>query len=72
MLFRVIGPAGSGKTELMYTRLEECYASGKECIWICPEQQTLQYEREILARLGDGCNLSVEILGILTKLEHIT
>ena len=71
MLFRVIGPAGSGKTELMYTRLEECYASGKECIWICPEQQTLQYEREILARLGDGCNLSVEILNFERLPERI-
>lgn len=71
MLFRVIGPAGSGKTQLMYTRLEECYASGKECIWICPEQQTLQYEREILARLGDGCNLSVEILNFERLPERI-
>lgn len=71
MLFRVIGPAGSGKTELMYTRLEECYASGGECIWLCPEQQTLQYEREILARLGDGCNLSVEILNFERLPERI-
>ncbi len=71
MLFRVIGPAGSGKTELLYSHLEACYASGAQCIWICPEQQTLQYEREILARLGDGCNLSVEILNFERLPERI-
>ncbi len=71
MLFRVIGPAGSGKTTRLYNQLETAYLSGEQCVWICPEQQTLQYEREILARLGDGCNLSVEILNFERLPERI-
>lgn len=71
MLFRVIGPAGSGKTSRLYNQLEQAFQAGETCIWICPEQQTLQYEREILARLGDGCNLSVEILNFERLPERI-
>lgn len=71
MLIRVIGPAGSGKTSRLYNQLEQAFLSGEECVWICPEQQTLQYEREILARLGDGCNLSVEILNFERLPERI-
>lgn len=71
MLYRVIGPAGSGKTERMYTELASAYRAGKSCVWIAPEQQSVQYEREILARLGDGCNLSVEILNFERLPERI-
>lgn len=71
MLYKVIGPAGSGKTEYLYAKLEEAYRAGRPCIWIAPEQQSVQAEREILERLGDGCNLSVEILNFERLPERI-
>ncbi len=71
MLYKVTGPAGSGKTEVLYSELEKAYRAGERCIWIAPEQQSVQAEREILARLGDGCNLSVEILNFERLPERI-
>ncbi len=71
MLYRVIGPAGSGKTEYMYTVLQAAYEAGKSCVWIAPEQQSVQVEREILERLGDGCNLTVEITNFERLPERI-
>lgn len=72
MLYRVTGPAGSGKTEYMYTVLQALYEAGKPCVWIAPEQQSVQVEREILDRLGDGCNLSVEITNFERLPERIS
>ena len=72
MLYRVTGPAGSGKTEYMYSVLQSLYEAGKSCVWIAPEQQSVQVEREILDRLGDGCNLAVEILNFERLPERIS
>lgn len=71
MLYLITGPAGSGKTEFLYAELEQAYRAGIPCVWIAPEQQSVQAEREILARLGDGCNLSVEILNFERLPERI-
>ncbi len=71
MLYQVTGPAGSGKTEYLYAKLEQAYRSGRPCVWIAPEQQSVQAEREILERLGDGCNLSVEILNFERLPERV-
>lgn len=71
MLYLITGPAGSGKTEFLYAELEQAYCAGIPCVWIAPEQQSVQAEREILARLGDGCNLSVEILNFERLPERI-
>lgn len=71
MLYLITGPAGSGKTEFLYAELEQAYRAGSSCVWIAPEQQSVQAEREILARLGDGCNLSVEILNFERLPERI-
>ena len=71
MLFLITGPAGSGKTECLYAELEQAYRAGIPCVWIAPEQQSVQAEREILSRLGDGCNLSVEILNFERLPERI-
>lgn len=71
MLYLITGPAGSGKTEFLYSELEQAYRAGIPCVWIAPEQQSVQAEREILARLGDGCNLSVEILNFERLPERI-
>ncbi len=71
MLYLVTGPAGSGKTERLYDELEQAYQAGIPCVWIAPEQQSVQAEREILSRLGDGCNLSVEILNFERLPERV-
>ena len=71
MFYLITGPAGSGKTEFLYAELEQAYRAGIPCVWIAPEQQSVQAEREILARLGDGCNLSVEILNFERLPERI-
>lgn len=71
MLYRVIGAAGSGKTEAMLAALEQAFRAGERCIWLAPEQQSVQAERAILERLGDGCNLTVEILNFERLPERI-
>lgn len=71
MLVRVTGPAGSGKTEYLYGVLEQAFREGKSCVWIAPEQQSVQAEREILTRLGDGSNLSVEVLNFERLPERV-
>ncbi len=71
MLYLMTGPAGSGKTERLYDELEQAYREGIPCVWIAPEQQSVQAEREILSRLGDGCNLSVEILNFERLPERV-
>ena len=71
MLYLVTGPVGSGKTERLYDELEQAYRAGIPCVWIAPEQQSVQAEREILSRLGDGCNLSVEILNFERLPERV-
>lgn len=71
MLYLITGPAGSGKTEFLYDRLAQAYRAGIPCVWIAPEQQSVQAEREILSRLGDGCNLSVEILNFERLPERV-
>ena len=71
MLYRVIGPAGSGKTEYLYQEIARLCAEGKSCVWISPEQQSVQAEKELLDRLGDGCNLSVEVLNFERLPERI-
>lgn len=71
MLYRIIGPAGSGKTTALYHALQQAYEAGRPCIWIAPEQQSVQAERDILDRLGDGCNLLVEILNFERLPERI-
>ena len=66
MLYRVMGPAGSGKTEYLYGVLAEAFIHGESCVWITPEQQSFQTEREILARIG---NLDGERVGGMTFAE---
>ena len=62
MLYRVTGPAGSGKTEYLYGVLAEAFRHGESCVWITPEQQSFQTEREILNRLGNTSCERVEVM----------
>lgn len=62
MLYRVIGAAGSGKTEYMLSRLGEAINKGRNCFVIVPEQQSVDYEAMLCDRFGDKVNLFCEVL----------
>ena len=71
MLIQVTGPAGSGKTEYLYKVLQEKSRQGGSFVWIAPEQQSVQTEKDLLDLLGDECSLSLEVLNFERLPEHI-
>ena len=62
MLYRIIGPAGSGKTEYLLKAMGRAFSAGKRCVLIVPEQQSVDYESLLCERFGDGSNLICETL----------
>ncbi len=62
MLYRVMGAAGSGKTEYMLSSLGEALKKGKRCFVIVPEQQSVAYEAMLCDRFGDSVNMLCEVL----------
>lgn len=52
----IIGRAGSGKTEELYSRIAEVKAAGegRECFVIVPEQATFETEKRLSERLSGG------------------
>ncbi len=62
MIYRVIGRSGSGKTSYILEAVKRAHEMGKECIFLTPEQQSVDTERALCALLGSGYNLTTEIL----------
>ncbi|MBO5785753.1 MAG: PD-(D/E)XK nuclease family protein [Clostridia bacterium] len=62
MLYRIIGAAGSGKTEEMLKRLGIALKKGRRCFVIVPEQQSVAYESMLCERFGDKVNMLCEVL----------
>lgn len=62
MLHRIMGRAGSGKTEYMLFKLKEAFRGGKNCLYIVPEQQSLSAEKRLSEVLGDCYNMGIEVL----------
>ncbi|MFA6730501.1 MAG: hypothetical protein WCR95_05860, partial [Eubacteriales bacterium] len=62
MLYRIIGRAGSGKTEYLKTLIAEKSGENKPCVVVVPAQQSMEYEKDIFTRLGGRANLNVEVL----------
>ena len=62
MLRRIIGPCGSGKTEVIMEYLGKAIKSGKRCFLIVPEQQSVERESLLCERFGDECNMYCEVL----------
>ena len=62
MLYRIFGPAGSGKSRYITDRIAESVKSGHTCYYIVPEQQSVAAERNIAHVLGDRGALMCEVL----------
>ncbi len=62
MLYRICGRSGSGKTEYMLSLLGDIMSSGGNAVVIVPEQQSLEYEKQVFTRFGSDANLKCEIL----------
>lgn len=62
MLHRIIGAAGSGKTEYMQSELGKAILNKRTCYVIVPEQQSVEYEAALCERFGDKVNLYCEVL----------
>ncbi|MBO7400957.1 MAG: PD-(D/E)XK nuclease family protein [Clostridia bacterium] len=62
MLHRIIGRAGSGKSEYIKTLLGEKIEQNAQCVVIVPVQQSMEYEKDVCVRFGAKANLSAEVL----------
>ena len=62
MLYRVIGTAGSGKTEYLLSKMSECLKNSRDFVVIVPEQLSVEYELLLCNRLGNGYNMHCEVL----------
>ncbi len=71
MLHRIIGRAGSGKSEYILSLLREAVGSGKDCVLLVPEQQSLEAERLLCTALGDTANMRCEVLNFERLPERI-
>ncbi len=69
MIYFIYGNPGTGKTEVIFKRLEEDAANGKNAILIVPEQMTVTLERDSLRRLPPSAQLHIEVLNF-TRLAN--
>lgn len=60
MVYRVFGRAGSGKTEYLINCLKEKQSAGADCLFLVPEQQSIDAE-ELLEKRG-AAHLNTEVL----------
>ena len=60
MTYRIIGRRGSGKTEYMFTCLKELQSTGVDCLFLVPEQQSL--EAELMLEKRSLAHLNTEVL----------
>lgn len=69
MLHRVIGRAGSGKTTYITDRISECLAEGIDCLYIVPEQQSMNAETMLEER--GAVSLNAEVLNFERLPDHV-
>lgn len=60
MVYRVFGRAGSGKTEYMINCLKELQSTGVDCLFLVPEQQSVDTEE--LLETKNAASLNIEVL----------
>jgi len=52
MLYRIMGPVGAGKRELLLNEAQRVFQAGGKILFLVPEQATAQYERSLIALCG--------------------
>lgn len=62
MLTRIFGLHGTGKTEVLLARLEECVKQKKQAFLVVPEQAAVSAERLLIDRLGNPANMYIEVI----------
>ena len=71
MLHLILGPAGTGKTSLLYQQIEALAKAKKPSILLVPEQFTSSTEGRIYHTLGDEGSGMVESLSFTSLAERI-
>lgn len=71
MLELILGAAGTGKTALLYEKLERCVSAGKRAILLVPEQASFESEKTLNRLLGPQASLSVEVLSFTRLCDRI-
>ncbi len=70
MLYRVIGPMGSGKTKYLQGLVKEAFDRGERVFVIVPEQATAGYERDLVTLCGNRVSSLVEVTNF-SRLSNI-
>ncbi len=69
MLHRIFGRSGSGKTEYLITCLKEKQSAGADCLFLVPEQQSV--DTELLLENSGATALGTEVLNFERLPNHI-
>ena len=63
MMELILGPAGTGKTAALYSRISALAAKGEtDLVLLVPEQFSHEAERELCAAVGPGLSLHAEVM----------
>ncbi len=69
MLYRIFGRAGSGKTQYMISCLKEMQSTGVDCLFLVPEQQSV--DTELLLEACGATALGTEVLNFQRLPNHV-
>ncbi len=69
MLHRIFGRAGSGKTRYITDRISDCLARGLGCLYIVPEQQSM--DAELMLENCGAVSLNAEVLNFERLPDHV-
>lgn len=72
MLSIIYGRAGSGKTTVILNRIKEAAKSGKDVVFIVPEQFSFESERSVLSLLSDKLASRVTVLSFSSLADTLT
>ncbi len=62
LLQRIFGLHGRGKSETLFSMLEECVREKKQVFLVVPEQTAVNVERLLIDRLGNPANMYIEVI----------
>lgn len=71
MLHLLLGTSGTGKTSLLYHRIQQWVEQGGRAILLVPEQASFESEKELCRKLGAKNALSVEVLSFTRLCDRV-